>query len=104
MPALDVWIKAKRVAFRRGYLPQSDYHELMERIERRKDEIFTKSLQMDSTELRSQSYERFLRIFSEEGEKQWDKIIDRRVAAWFYSCILNFSLGIIAGILLSRLL
>ncbi len=110
----------KRFVFKRGYMPSGDFHDLFDRVKGRMNEIVDPKgmppispirtiLGGEETELdkeqqmaarlawRKTAGERFIKIFSEEGEAQWDRIIDRRMSDWFYSAIISGILGFILG-------
>jgi hypothetical protein len=113
----------KRLLFRRGYMPEGDFHDVFDRIRGRLDEILrppkdhapwvptilsarastilsegdsTAAADHDKT-LREEANKRFLEIFREEAEAQWDRIIDRRMKDWFYSAILSGLVGFLLG-------
>lgn len=112
--------KWKRLIFRRGHMPDGDFHDLFDRVKGRMNEIFDPKgmpsippartiLSEEETvadkerrtaaELawRTIADEQFIKVFAEEGEAQWDKIIDRRMSDWFYSAIISGILGFFLG-------
>jgi len=115
--------RCKKFLFRRGFLPDSDFHEAFDRVRNRFDEVFDQRqlpplppartiLMVDESEeakaarekaiakWRQASFERFAKIFTEEAESQWDRIIDRRVANWFYYPLISGVIGFLIGRLL----
>ncbi len=109
----------KRFVFRRGYLPMSDVHDILERASGRikpfesgmmDKYIFSRS---PKTKTEFDEYfqiyktnwdERFLQIFGEESAKQWDRIVDRRTSAWFYGLVLNVVVAFVVGVVVGKLL
>ena len=96
-----------------------DHRDLMDRIKARRPEIFDQPakrylqtgtaatiLGIDSAgrsfDERAAAYtaetlERFQKVFEDEAEAQWDRIIDRRMANWFFSGVLSFAIGFAVG-------
>jgi hypothetical protein len=109
------WREIRRFMFRRGYMPDSCLDELQERVSLRVHEI-VKPLQhvpnrtaltsdvrdYDSYRLQIESAEResaslFLKVLSEEAEKQWNKVVDGRAEQFFF-VVVGLALGIPIGL------
>jgi hypothetical protein len=112
--------KLKRFLFRRGYLPMGDFHDMQERMRARQDEFLrpleslgsppvatllsaepsaevTKAYNERRAAAHRRSFELFMVVVKEEGEAQWDRIIDRRAKDVFYSVIVSGLIGYLLG-------
>lgn len=103
----------KMFLFRRGYIPQGDYHDMLDRIKNRFGELpklklpgAASGVLLDSGEVdreaavaawRESANQTFIKIVTEEAEAQWARIIDRRAKDWFYSGIVSGILGFLLG-------
>ena len=104
--------KLKRFLFRRGYLPMGDVHEALVRVRSRLDEMdhqLVKKYQLVIPKVEANIEERFhafrlermdsfFKLVGDETDTQWDRIVDRRVSAWFYVI-----LGLLGGFILGKL-
>ncbi len=110
---MDTGIEAlKRILFRRGALPRADMHDILDRVRSRFDEVSTTfaakrpvaaKLPGSDEELRAvllserrEQADLFFKLLLDETGSQWDRIVDRRAAAWFYNVVfllLGFMLG-----------
>jgi hypothetical protein len=117
---MSVTAKIKRFVFKRGTLPMGDFHELHGRMRERSEEWLAPLKKLppipgatllggDPSEEAIAKYEEarkaahrksmevFLKVFNEEGNAQWDRIIDRRVKDIFYSVFVSGLLGFLLG-------
>ena len=110
----------KRFLFRRGYLPMGDVHDILDRAvsgikpleaQMMKKFIFYEPRPTTKTDFdnryklyKTQWDDTFLKIFGEECDKQWDRIIDRRSASWFYAAILNTVIAFVVGFVVGKFL
>jgi hypothetical protein len=112
--------RTRRPLFRRGYLPMGDVHDILDRtvsgikpLEAQMMEKFifyeprpTTKADFDNRYAlyKKQRDDTFLKIFGEECDKQWDRIIDRRSASWFYAAILNTVISFVVGLVVGKFL
>jgi len=104
--------KLKRFLFRHGYLPIGDAHETIVRVRNRIDEMNERlakqyQLTIPTSEqnideriraFRTERADSFFKLLGEETDSQWDRIMDRRAAAWFY-----VAFGLLVGFILAKL-
>jgi hypothetical protein len=111
------WREARKLMFRRGFMPDSCYDEMQEHLRHRMDEILApldavpgrtllSSDGRDETAYRQQidaaqraSITLLVKALTEEAEKQWNKIVDRR-SEQFLFVMIGLGLGIPLGLLL----
>jgi hypothetical protein len=115
--------RCKSFLFRRGHLPQGDFYDMFDRVRDRFDEILdAKNLpppipvhtilsgeepeNIKQSRLAAQAAwraaadQRFMAVVKEEGEAQWHRIVDRRVANWLCYPLISGLVGFLIGKLL----
>jgi hypothetical protein len=104
--------RLKRFLFRRGYLPMGDAHDTLARVRSRLEEMddrLAKKYQLTVPRADGNLRERieafqaervdsFFKLVSDETDTQWDRIVDRRISAWFYTI-----LGLVGGFIIGKL-
>jgi hypothetical protein len=102
----------KRRIFRRGPLPMGDVHDILARIDPRREpsergfqrhlsnvhDVHTPEFHQALALIQQDRDAEFIRIFNDEAEQQWDRIIDRRFSGVLFNVIF-----LIAGFLLGKL-
>lgn len=91
----------KHRIFRRGYLPMGDLHDILARVEARREARemsfqrhlsnvhdvqslqFRKALALIEKDRNNE----FIRLFSDEAKQQWDRIIDRRFSGVLFNTV-----------------
>jgi hypothetical protein len=56
------------------------------------------NLQEQIEAFRAERIDSFFKLVSDETDTQWDRIVDRRMSAWFYAM-----LGLVGGFILGKL-